>query len=173
MRNLFLIIFISLLSGCSSIPFSSWSQFSSFDGQQFRRIKPGDIRVKVEINQNVEMNINKTRLDLGLVNASSNRQVQLYSKLVEQQLIDAQKGFFSDTPAMRSTTYRLAEESVEQFRQLQSAWALKGDNQLTFSVAASIPDAAKESSESVYLTTSIKLSKNADYITLIERYSVN
>lgn len=83
------------LSGCMSIPISTMAKMASFDDADFLAIKPEEFRVKVQFDQDLDVDLDKTafKLELGTTRGEFSRKAEFV--VVERLDLKPEKAWYS------------------------------------------------------------------------------
>jgi len=125
MKSLFRLFALGLLlalAGCTTIPLSTMWKMHSFGAEDFARIKPEELRVKMLLPQGFELDFvkDKPHLDFKIETAHGASVGKIELAKVSQQQITKTSGLFNPTTTTQ-TEYelKLTDESLPAFNLLQ------------------------------------------------------
>ena len=167
MYKVILLTVILLLTGCSSIPLSTMLEMRSYSKEDFLATQPEQLRAQVLLVQPVRADLEKVELQLALETSKGLRLYQFPLQLLVEDQQPEVSGLFSTTPAKNSYTFKLSEEAITNFVEMQQLLAEQKSAKLNFTISSGLLDIPKGAS-SVTLTARLKLSEQNDYLTLFE-----
>ncbi|MCW8856493.1 MAG: hypothetical protein OQJ95_03955 [Kangiella sp.] len=112
------LLIIVLVQACSNVPLSTMLKMSSFDEEDFIRLNPEELRVRVRSNTKTNV-IEANQLTYSYKDTETYIDQYLSLEKLEEEKIRTVKHWFKDDSVEHISWYRLDEEGVEQFRALQ------------------------------------------------------
>jgi hypothetical protein len=167
MYKVMLFTVMLLLSGCSSIPLSTMLEMRSYGKEDFLATQPEHLRAQVLLSQPVRANLDEVQLKLALETSKGSRLYQFPLQLLAEEQVPAASGLFSATPAKNSYTFKLSEQAIANFVEMQQLLAEQTSGKFNFTISSGLLDVPQGAS-SVTLTARLKLSEQHDYLTLFE-----
>jgi hypothetical protein len=115
-----LLLCVLWLQACSTVPVSTMLRFAGFGAEDFARLDPAQLRVRISVPEGFEVDASKARLTLKMDRLDgSSRDIAMGLELLERSRMLRSTGFFSADRAMPTQTLRLTPESVEQLRSIR------------------------------------------------------
>jgi|UniRef100_A6VSE3 hypothetical protein len=161
-----------LLFGCSHVPLGSMLKLSAFDENSFLSLNPHELRSRIEVDSPLKIDVHKTNLSLKLDSSSGDLLFDYPLKLLFVKDLPAEAHWLSPIPARTQYVLALSDEAIDNFTALQARMRVEQPKRYHLTIDTGFQNGAEEQSEAV-LSVSIKLSAETDYITLLDRVSID
>ncbi|AOE49387.1 hypothetical protein [Kangiella sediminilitoris] len=119
-RNFFTYMLCLLVVGCSHIPLSTMLSMSTFDKKDFAELNARHIRAKIVTNISRGYVKDRTNLQVKLLTPSHKLDKTL-NLIVVKDTISSEESWFGDTTLKHSTVFKLSEEAIKDFQELQQS----------------------------------------------------
>jgi len=179
-----IILYALFLSACSSVPLTTMMHFSNAKPDDFFTVDPKGILVKVSINSTVNFDPSHSiNLSASIKDSTGQRTIVFPLELVDKTSRAAVKGLFTNSPAITIYTLRLSSKAIANLKilHLERTSGLKKRVGLTAGVNFS-NETDKDNnnvnnndvgiSENTVLSVALKLTKQSEFITLIDNWKV-
>lgn len=157
------------LQACTAVPVSTMLRFAGFGAEDFARLDPAQLRVRISVPEGFEVDASKARLTLKVDRPDgSSRAIAMGLELVERGRLPRSTGLFSADRSLPTQTLRLTPESVAQLGSIrQDLIKRERGGGATFGVQFGFlkrpPDA-----RSAQFWVDLKLKADQDWIALFE-----
>lgn len=109
-----------LLAGCASIPLSTAMRLASSEPGALMRTDPGDLRVKVSVPADFELDVERTRLSVAVrAEDGASRSAELPLRLLQQLAEERPGGMFRSAIPVSTYLLSLTGEGAQQLREVQ------------------------------------------------------
>ena len=167
-RLLLLLALIWSFAGCASVPLAAMVQLASFGADDFQKIDPAQVRVRLSVSQGFEVDVAKAALRLSTPSADrASRELAMSLELMERSTMTRSLGFFSGESSVPTYLLRLTPKSAAELTKLKKSLAAKGKGERGFSVSAPFSQAPKNP-ESVIFWADLRLADDDSWIALID-----
>lgn len=175
MHRIATILLILLVSGCASIPISTMLKLSSFDEDSFLLLEGEQVRAQVAVSQPYTINFDKTKLTLDTETDLGTRHFAFPLTLLSETEIPEEIGFFSSRKAQTQYTFKISDEGLTNFTELQRAIEEKQRAQskagFSFMVSAGFNEEPLPN-EIIVVSINLQLSEEDGYFALIENAEI-
>lgn len=166
--TLLILLFCYLLSGCSSIPLSTLAKFSDFGPDNLIQLHPDEIRVRLQLPRQAELDPTRTELQLFLETAERQYDEKFNVQLISQTLDHKDDGWFRQPVPVQNFVFVLSDSSKQKFRELQQLLkTASSPNQIIFSASCVLTNLSPEYN-SVRLWVDLQLSEKDGFSPLID-----
>ncbi|MBB1311087.1 hypothetical protein H5162_16815 [Pseudoalteromonas sp. SR41-8] len=160
-----------ILFSCSSIPVGTMLKLSSLDGDSFLKLKPKELRTKIQIDKPMEIDVTKTKLSLELETSKGNIIFNFPLNVVYVKDILPEENWLTAIPERSEYELSLSEEAIKNFKNLQVKMKAEQPKRFSFNVDTDVENNPMNQ-EAITLSIFVRFSENSDYITLFDRASV-
>lgn len=182
MKTIILLCTLILMS-CSSIPYATMLHFSDSKPVDFFNVDPKGILVKVSINSKVNFDpIDSVNLSASIEDKKGLRKLDFPLEVVSMITETAVDGFFSDSPAMDVYILKLAPKALANLEVIQQERVSGLKKRVGLTAGVSFSKGVKkgpnksnnevEIDDNTVLSVALKLSKQDDFITLIDNWQI-
>ncbi len=147
-------------------------KLSAFDENSFLSLNPHELRSRIEVDSPLKIDVHKTNLSLKLDSSSGDLLFDYPLKLLFVKDLPAEAHWLSPIPARTQYVLALSDEAIDNFTALQARMRVEQPKRYHLTIDTGFQNGAEEQSEAV-LSVSIKLSAETDYITLLDRVSID
>jgi len=150
-------------------------QMAGFGKDDMLQLKPEDIRARLTVNDSIQVKAEKTKLTAGFETDGQQQQLTFSLEEIKRESIAAVDGFFSSRPAFQKITFKLSAEGIAAFNKAKQLAQTEQDGKASFSVSAALDkkdDSDIQTDEKLLLSLELKLSKDKDFMTLIDEWQV-
>lgn len=119
LRYCLVILATCLVFGCASVPLSTLWKLKSFDHNAFVELDPDTIRMKVTVFSKLKLNNDDTELGLELTNEQGSMQRSFSMHILSEVVVPATQTWLTQTPGYTQYTFRLSDDSINNFRDVQ------------------------------------------------------
>lgn len=166
---------VLLLQACSAVPVSTMLRFAGFGAEDFARLDPSQLRVRISVPEGFEVDASKAQLTLKVERPDgSSRDIAMGLDLLERSRMPRSTGLFSPDRSMPTQTLRLTPESVAQLGSLRQDLIKRGRGRggeatfgIQFGFAKRPPDA-----RSAPFWVDLKLATDQGWFVLFENAAV-
>ena len=161
-----LAMMVGLVGGCASIPLSAALNLSSMSPLTLAQIDPAQVRVKISVPADFEIEVPESHLGLSITTLSGNRSASMKLALLGVIKESRSGGLFK--PDILVSTYLLAlsSDGARQLQTLQRQLLVQEATEFEFSVSAPFFSVSPNPSE-VTLWADLKLSPPEPFMRLI------
>lgn len=170
-----LFVFVGLcwlgLTGCANIPLSTMLHFAQYDHTDVATVQPTELSAKVQLDHPYQLSVQHIKLKLDVTDNKGLRQYQFPLTLEQLEIITVKPNWlagFGATPSQRNQyQFRLSEQGIAQFTQLQQQLAMAKPDSVGIGIHlkfSNLPQTVNKVTTSVL----IRLAKLEDYILLID-----
>lgn len=121
-------------TGCASVPLRTMVKLGGFDEADFADIDPGEVRIRIQVDEGVVVDFDSTTLALSFLTRDTplERKFPLVFQSEERTMVSS--GVFSRPRPVRRLTLELGEPGQELFREAQQAVLAKDFQPREFTV---------------------------------------
>jgi len=165
------------LSACSSIPLSTMMHFSGAKPDDFFTVDPKEILVKVSINSMVNFDPTASiTLSASIKDIAGKRTIAFPLELVDQTTQVAIEGLFNNSPAIDIYTLKLSPKAIANLKALRRERMSGINKQVALTAGVNFSKGTGKNDvdidENTALSVALKLTKNSEFITLIDNWKV-
>lgn len=167
MKLVVLLLLVTGLFSCTSIPLSTMARFATADESDFVSLNPEVIRARVILDQPLEPNHENIALKMEVDDGQHVRILDFPLILESHTQRAAESGLFSSQPAKNAFTYRMTAGAAENFKTLQASYSPDDKSKYTFQISAGIKQ-QPEALETLTLSLELKLDNQEGFITMLD-----
>lgn len=167
MKRILIIFWVVLATGCANIPLSTMLKFSSFNEQDFIALDASDIQTRVSISKPFTIKLEDTQLALDLNTDKGTRRLEFPLTLIQTTEIAAEDGFFSSVPAKTEYTFKLSEEAIANFQDVQQTLLTEPGINGGFSVSTGFNE-QPDAEQTILISIALQLDKDDGFFVLVE-----
>jgi len=169
---LFSLVFTLVLSGCSSVPFTTMMYFSNAQPQDFFQVDPQGIKVKVTINSEANFDpVASVNLAATIDEHAKTRQFTFPLTLVSVTKQGAKSGLFANTPAVDIFILKLSEQAIQNLALINQQRMLAQDKKGSLSAGVNFTKGVNVIDEHTRLSIALKLADDS-FITLVDNWRI-
>lgn len=166
MRLMTILLTVTLLSGCASIPLGTMLRLSAMDEQTLWQLDPAQIRVKVATPAGFEVDTDTVELSIRATHLSGDEARNDFSLEVLESIQSTRSGgLFRSDIAVNEYTLALPQNAVEKFKDMQHelrSYESGGYDLSVRSRFSEVPDDAR----AIRFWVDIQLDQSSDYMVL-------
>jgi hypothetical protein len=161
-----LAMMLLLSGGCASIPFSTALSVSSMSPRALAQIDPAQVRVKISVPIDFEIDVPESHLSLSLTTSSGTRAAAMKLTLLGVTKESRSGGLFKAEVPVSTYLLALSQDGARQLQLLQRQVLVQDPTGFEFSVGAPFSKVPTNPSE-VTLWADVKLSATEPFMRLI------
>lgn len=165
MKRFIAAVLAVFMSGCASIPLGTMLEFRSFGKEELLAIQPEVVRVRLELEEPVQADIEGSELTMRLTYNQGSRTFHFPLEVLNETSIAPTRGLFSQSAGKTQYKLKLSDEGIENFIATQRSIAEDNPTSFNFSFRSEFEEPPSEVSE-VRLSVFLKLMEEQGFVTL-------
>jgi len=167
------LVFMLLITACSSVPLSTIMHFSSSKPDDFFQVDPRGITVKVTINSEANFDaVMSVNLSALIKDEAGQRKFSFPLEQISKQQLPAKNGFFSSQPAVDVFTLKLSAQAIKSLQAIQVERKSANNKSIGLSAGVNFSQGMNVINEDTVLSIELKLTGKDDFIMLIDKWRV-
>lgn len=162
------ILLTGVLSGCSSIPLSTMLKMRGFDKSDFIQISAEEIRIRVTLDKQVELNLDDSNLSVKLVSEAQTEMFRFPIELTSKEVVSKRSGWWSKEVSQAVSVFRLSKRGLKDFHKLQDR--LQRASHGALGLDAHVALDPKHEHQTGTMSLELKLFEEEDFFVLIDQY---
>lgn len=155
------------LSSCVSVPLTTIVRMATFDERDFVQLDPDAIRARIKLVDGFVLDPDKSTLGVKITSEAGDHSGEFRLQKVTESRTELSKGLLSDDLLGTEYTLKLAAQSKDEFRKLQSFVAKGRPGQVIIAVAPILLSFPKDA-PTTNIWIDLLLAKEQGYFTLLE-----
>jgi hypothetical protein len=153
------------LSACVSVPLSTIVRMATFDERDFVQLDPDVIRARIKLLEGFALDAGKSTLGVKITSEAGEHHGEFKLEKITEGRTQLSKGLFSGNVMGTEYTLKLAAQSKDEFRKLQSFVGKGRPGQVTIII---VPILSSYPKDAPTTNVWIDLLLSKDYFTLLE-----
>ena len=167
--KIWLLLICILITGCSSVPISSMLKMATMDDSDITALEPAQIRTRITVDAPTELQTKNVRLVLRFeFYQQTESEYEFLLKMVDNQSVTQEKGWFSGATMRNEYTFELLEESIAEFKKYQRDFFKYGKPRKYYWTVYYYLGKRPPPDQSVELDLELKLADHEPYFYLLQ-----
>ena len=167
MNRIVLLFLFLTLNSCASMPLSTIVRMSTFDGQDFVKLKAEELRVKVMLPEGFALNGDESWLGIDIKSSTGVYQGKFELKQEFEETIQLNGGLFDEPEQVTAFTLGLSESSTVEFNELQQFISSASAEDIHIRVVPKL-ESFPVDAVTVKVWIDLLLSQSQGYLTLVD-----